>query len=100
MNQQAIPEHVDAVVIGSGALGAATAFYLAKSGLSVAVVDKAELASQNSPRAAGLSGQLRSDAVMTSIAAKGVQKIVGFEAETGEQIAFHQPGSLKIARRP
>lgn len=95
-----LPERVDAVVIGAGALGGATAFHLAKAGLSVALVDKAELASQTSPRAAGLSGQLRSDETMTRIAARGVQKIVDFEAETGEPMVYYQPGSLKIARRP
>ncbi len=100
MNEQGIPERADAIVVGAGALGAATAFHLAKAGMSVALLDKAELASQSSPRAAGLSGQLRSDATMTRIAARGVEKIVAFEAETGEPMVFFQPGSLKIARRP
>lgn len=100
MSGQGLPNRVDAVVIGSGALGASTSFHLAKAGLSVALLDKAELASQTSPRAAGLSGQLRSDAAMTRIAARGVEKIVNFQAETGEPMVYHQPGSLKIARRP
>ena len=92
--------NVDAVVIGAGALGAATAFHLAKAGLSVALLDKAELASQRSPRAAGLSGQLVPTETMTRIAARGVEKIATFQAETGEPMVFFQPGSLKIARRP
>src|ERR1700749_4482619 len=100
MSELGIPERADAVVIGAGALGAATAFHLAKAGLSVALLDRAELASQSSPRAAGLSGQLRSDPVMTSIAARGVQKIVDFETKTGEPMIFYQPGSLKVARLP
>src|SRR5271170_1690929 len=100
MNEPGIPERADVIVIGAGALGAATAFHLAKAGLLVALLDKAELASQSSPRAAGLSGQLRSDATMTRIAARGVEKILNFGAETGEPIVFFQPGSLKIARRP
>jgi glycine/D-amino acid oxidase-like deaminating enzyme len=100
MNQQAVPNRVDAVVIGSGALGASTAFHLATAGLSVALLDKAALASQTSPRAAGLSGQLRSNATMTRIAARAVQKIATFQADTGEPMVFHQPGSLKVARRP
>jgi glycine/D-amino acid oxidase-like deaminating enzyme len=99
MNGQDIPEQVDAVVIGAGALGSSTAFHLAKAGLSVALLDKTDLASQTSPRAAGLSGQLRSDARMTRIAARAVQKIQTFEADTGEPMVFFQPGSLKIARR-
>jgi glycine/D-amino acid oxidase-like deaminating enzyme len=100
MIEPKIPRQVDAVVIGSGALGSSTAFHLAKSGLSVALLDKAEIASQTSPRAAGLSGQLRSDIAMTRIAARGVEKIVGFAADTGEPMVFFQPGSLKVARRP
>ena len=46
MKEQAVPARVDAVVIGSGALGAATAFHLVAAGLSVALLDKTELASQ------------------------------------------------------
>ena len=54
----------DAVVIGSGGLGAATAYYLSKrKGLSVALVDKHDIALQTSPRAAGceLRSQKRLD---------------------------------------
>src|SRR4051794_34757542 len=95
-----LPESVDAVVIGAGALGASTAFHLAKAGLSVALLDKTEFASQTSARAAGLSGQLRDQDAMTRIAAHSVRKIENFRDETGEELAFHQPGSLKVARRP
>jgi glycine/D-amino acid oxidase-like deaminating enzyme len=100
MTQGAVPERVDAVVIGAGALGASTAFHLISAGLSVALVDKAEFASQTSPRAAGLSGQLRSSEAMTRIASRSVKKIETFQADTGEELVFFQPGSLKIARRP
>ena len=37
---------------------------------------------------------------MTRIAARGVEKLLRFSAETGEPLDIHQPGSLKIARRP
>src|SRR5437879_2041376 len=51
----AMMDHADVVVIGSGGLGAATAFYLARLGVErVVVVDKHDLASQTSPRAAGM----------------------------------------------
>jgi glycine/D-amino acid oxidase-like deaminating enzyme len=100
MSEHGIPERVDAVVIGAGALGASTAYHLVKAGMSVALLDKAALASQTSPRAAGLSGQLRSDEAMTRISARGIRKIETFTADTGEPMIFFQPGSLKIARRP
>jgi glycine/D-amino acid oxidase-like deaminating enzyme len=93
-------EKADVVVIGSGALGASTAFHLAKLGRSVALLDKAALASQTSPRAAGLSGQVRKSELMTRLAVMAVKKIECFEVDTGQPLVFYQPGSLKIARRP
>ena len=99
MNGTALPGRADAVVIGAGGLGAATAFYLARAGLHVALLDKAAVASQSSPRAAGLSGTLRTDDLMTQVAADAVRRIETFEADTGEPLVFHQPGSLKVARR-
>ena len=55
----------DAVVIGSGGLGAATAVYLAERGAPrVALVDKHEIGSQNSPRAAGMVSYARKSDLM------------------------------------
>ena len=100
MSDNMMPKQVDAIVIGSGGLGASTAYHLVKAGLAVALIDKAELASQTSPRAAGLSGMLRSNEAMTRIAAKSVEMIEGFAAETGEPMVYYQPGALKVARLP
>ncbi len=91
---------VECVVIGSGALGSSVAFHLAKAGKQVALLDKHALGSQTSPRAAGLTSQARGTDLMTQLAKRAVRKIEAFEQETGEQIVFHQPGALKIARLP
>jgi glycine/D-amino acid oxidase-like deaminating enzyme len=88
-----------AVVIGSGALGCSVAYHLAKSSVApVALIDKHEIASQTSPRAAGLSSELRKSELMTRLAVMGVEKIKGFAAETGEEMVYIQPGSLRVAR--
>ena len=49
------------VIVGSGALGSSVAYHLAKAGVGpVALLDKHGIASQTSPRAAGLTSQMRS----------------------------------------
>ena len=93
-------EAIECVVIGSGALGASTAFHLARAGRSVALVDQHPLGSQTSPRAAGLTSQARGTDLMTALAKRAVRKIEAFGQETGEPLIFYQPGALKIARRP
>jgi glycine/D-amino acid oxidase-like deaminating enzyme len=94
-------QEAEAVVIGSGALGSSVAFHLAKAGLApVALIDKHEIASQTSPRAAGLTSQIRQSELMTRLATMAVNKIKNFTVETGEEMIYFQSGSLKIARTP
>ena len=88
----------DAVVVGSGAFGASAAYHLARRGARVAVLERAALASQTSPRAAGLSSQVRATPALTSLAQRAVAKLGAFTAETGQPLRFTQSGALKIAR--
>jgi glycine/D-amino acid oxidase-like deaminating enzyme len=88
----------DVVVVGSGAFGASVAYHLARRGVRVAVLDRAALASQTSPRAAGLSSQVRATPALTRLAQRAVAKLAAFTDETGEPLRFTQSGALKIAR--
>jgi glycine/D-amino acid oxidase-like deaminating enzyme len=88
-----------AVVIGSGALGSSVAFHLARAGVTpVALIDQHEIASQTSPRAAGLTSQIRRSELMTRLAKMAVDKIKSFTLETGQGMTYFQSGSLRIAR--
>lgn len=90
----------DVIVIGSGGLGAATAYYLSKQkGLSVALVDKHDIGSQTSPRAAGMVSCVRKSDLMTSLIKDACRKIEAFSEETGQPLDWVRSGSLKIARR-
>ena len=94
-------QDAEAVVVGAGALGASVAFHLAQAGKRrIALVDKHALASQTSPRAAGLTAQVRTTDLMTQLAMLAVRKIERFEADTGEPLVYYQSGSMKIARTP
>src|SRR5580765_7784698 len=88
----------DAVVIGSGAFGSSVAYHLARHGLRVALLERSRLASQTSPRAAGLSSQVRATPALTAIARRAVAKLAAFTDETGQPLRFTQSGALKIAR--
>ena len=88
----------DVVVVGSGAFGASAAYHLARRGVRVAVLDRGALASQTSPRAAGLTSQVRATPALTRLAQRAVAKLAAFTAETGEPLRFTQSGALKIAR--
>src|ERR1700752_2427783 len=91
----------DVIVIGSGGLGAATAYYLSKhKGLSVVLVDKHDIGSQTSPRAAGMVSCARKSDLMISLIKDACRKIEAFTEETGQPLEWVHTGSLKIARRP
>jgi 4-methylaminobutanoate oxidase (formaldehyde-forming) len=90
----------DVVVIGSGGLGAATAFSLSKrGGLSIALVDKHDMGSQTSPRAAGMVSCVRKGDLMITLIKDACRKIESFTEETGQPLDWVHSGSLKIARR-
>lgn len=91
----------DVIVIGSGGLGAATAYYLSKhKDLSVALVDKHDIGSQTSPRAAGMVSCVRKSDLMIGLIKDACRKIESFTEDTGQPLDWVHSGSLKIARRP
>jgi glycine/D-amino acid oxidase-like deaminating enzyme len=94
-------KQADVIVIGSGGLGAATAFYLVKRGArKVALVEKHDIGSQTSPRAAGMVNCVRKSDLMIELIKRAVEKIRLFTQETGEALDWVHSGSLKVARRP
>ncbi len=88
----------DVVVVGSGAFGASAAYHLARRGVRVVVLERSSLASQTSPRAAGLSSQVRATPALTKLAQRAVAKLATFTDDTGQPLRFTQSGALKIAR--
>src|SRR2546427_9902158 len=88
----------DVVVVGSGAFGASAAYHLVRRGLRVAGLERAALASQTSPRPAGLTSHVRATPALTTLARRAVTKLAAFRDETGQPLRFTQSGALKIAR--
>src|SRR5262245_35694241 len=87
-----------AVVVGGGIWGCSIAYHLARAGLSdVVVLERRELATGNTPQAAGLVGQLRASELMCRSIQGVVRRLEGWAREQGEDCGFRQVGSLKVA---
>jgi glycine/D-amino acid oxidase-like deaminating enzyme len=99
MTDSPLPPEADVVVVGAGALGSSTAFHLAARGdRRVVLIDRFAVASQTSPRAAGLTQQIGAHEGMSRLARRACQKIADFAAETGQPMEFVRSGSVKLAR--
>lgn len=89
----------DVAVIGGGGLGLSVALHLALSGRTVTIMDKGEIGTQTSPRAAGLACQVKNDDLQTQLSRESVDLLTSFSAWTGGvELAVHQSGGVKLAR--
>ena len=86
-----------AIVIGSGAFGASTAYHLARRGCDVVLIDQHDIGSQTSARAAGLTSKTASKPVMAALRHEACEAFERFEAEMGRSVDFHRSGSMKAA---
>src|SRR3954449_2747280 len=87
---------LNTVVVVAGALGASTAYHLARRGAAVTLVDRFMPGSQTSPRAAGLTNtKAASSEIMARLTDEATETLAHFERETGIGIDFHRSGSVK-----
>ncbi|MHC8288045.1 NAD(P)/FAD-dependent oxidoreductase [Pseudomonas sp. XS1P51] len=89
-----LPAKVDVVVIGGGIVGVSAAYYLAKKGHSVALIEKGKIAAEQSSRNWGWCRQGGRALAEVPLARESVRLWQGLEHETGEENGFHQPGVL------
>ena len=97
----ALPDAVDVAVIGAGVVGIATAYFLAKSGIRVAVFEKGRVAGEQSSRNWGWVRQQGRDPAELPIVMESKRIWQGLAAETGERdLAFTPCGCLYAAAEP
>ncbi len=101
MADTVLPSRADVVIIGSGAFGLAAAYQLSRihSG-SIVVLDRFNVASQTSPRAAGLYKLIQASLVKSQLAALSIEIIQGFAEESGQPLEYVKSGSILAARTP
>ncbi|MFV3415366.1 NAD(P)/FAD-dependent oxidoreductase [Pseudomonas nitroreducens] len=95
-----LPEQADVVIAGSGIMGCATAWQLAGLGLSVLVLDKAGLASQQSTRAWGFVRQQARDPAEVPLMMACIPLWERLEEELQLPLEWRQGGCLYLAETP
>ena len=92
------PTSAKAVIIGGGIVGCSTAYHLAKLGWSeVVLLERKKLTSGTTFHAAGLVGQLRTNANITQLLGYSVDLYQRLEAETGQATGWKMNGGLRLA---
>ena len=92
------PTSAKAVVIGGGIVGCSTAYHLAKLGWTdVVLLERQKLTSGTTFHAAGLVGQLRSNANITQLLGYSVDLYNELEKETGQATGWKMNGGLRLA---
>ncbi len=92
------PNRARVVIIGGGIVGCSTAYHLAKLGWDDTVVlEKGELTSGSTFHAAGLVGQLRTNANITQLLGYSVDLYNRLERETGLGTGWKMNGGLRLA---
>ena len=92
-----LPESSRVVIVGGGIVGCSTAYHLAKLGVEVVLLERRKLTSGTTFHAAGLVGQLRSNANITQLLGYSVDLYNTIEAETGLGTGWKMNGGLRLA---
>ncbi|PWA26835.1 hypothetical protein CCH79_00001166 [Gambusia affinis] len=88
----------DTVIIGGGCVGASLAYHLAKGGVKdVVLLEKSELTAGSTWHAAGLTTYYHPGINLKKVHFDSIKLYETLEAETGQAVGFHQPGSVRIA---
>ncbi|WP_424976645.1 GcvT family protein [Dinoroseobacter sp. S124A] len=92
-----LPSSAKTLIIGGGIIGCSTAYHLAQMGEEVVLLEKAALTSGSTWHAAGLVGQLRSNANITQLLGYSIDLYNRLEAETGLATGWKMNGGLRLA---
>ena len=92
-----LPREADAVVIGAGVVGTFAAYYLARRGMRVALVEKGLVGAEQSSRNWGWCRQQNRDARELPLATKSLQLWDRLASETGADLGFSRCGLLYLS---
>ncbi|KLU26326.1 D-amino acid oxidase [Caballeronia mineralivorans PML1(12)] len=100
VEDRALPERVDVVVIGGGIIGVSTALYLAEKGISVAVCEKGHIAGEQSSRNWGWCRATHRDLRELELSLESLKLWRELDRTLGIDTGFRQCGILYAADDP
>ncbi|HEX5087890.1 MAG TPA: FAD-binding oxidoreductase [Nocardioides sp.] len=96
-----LPGRAAVVVVGGGVIGLSTAYHLAASGVrDVVLVERDELGSGSTSKAAGGVRAQFSDAVNVELGLRSLRTLETFRDDFGQEIDLHQVGYLFLLDDP
>src|SRR6478735_604537 len=96
MPRQPLPSGADVVIVGGGAVGTSAAFHLAEAGAEVVLLERDQLASGSTSKAAGGLRAQFSDALNIEIAKRSLAAYKAFEQRPGWEIDYEEIGYLFV----
>ncbi|HVY15012.1 MAG TPA: FAD-dependent oxidoreductase, partial [Rhodopila sp.] len=95
-----LPERADVVVIGGGIAGVSAAYFLAKKGHSVALLEKGLIGAEQSSRNWGWCRQQNRDKGELPLIKHAMTLWDSLPAETGADLGFRRTGLVYVTRDP
>jgi len=92
-----LPAKTEVVVIGAGIIGVTTAYYLARRGVPVVLIDKGMVGAEQSSRNWGWCRQQNRDARELPMATKALELWDKFRQELGADLGFRRCGLLYLS---
>lgn len=90
-------EKVDVVIVGGGLVGTASAYYMARAGLKVCLLEKGDIAGEQSGRAWGFVRQQCRDPKELPLMIESNRIWQGLEEELGADLDWRQAGNMGLA---
>jgi sarcosine oxidase subunit beta len=96
----ALPRRADVVVVGGGVIGTSVAFHLAEAAVDVCLIERSELASGSTSRAAGGIRAQFSDPLNIALGLRSIEAYERFAERPGAEIDLRQVGYLFLLDDP
>lgn len=90
----------DALIIGGGIIGTSAAFFLAKQGVDVTLIERGEIGREASGATAGSMALQNKELEVIGLSEESLKTWAELQKELNEDLEFRQYGGLRVAENP